>query len=114
MLCYVSKLQFLYLYFRQDCGGNFMFKAITPQYIGNAHGIIIAYDCTRWETLDDVRGWLDFANQHAPAAEKILIGCRSDLESCTCYRHSGNFNTNDEISDGCRKPTEYSIEVRII
>ncbi|OXA64391.1 ras-related protein Rab-13 [Folsomia candida] len=92
--------------FLQDTGGNYVFKAITPQYVRNAQGIIIAYDCTRLETLKSVQGWLDFANLHAPEAEKIIMGCRSDLENCTCYKHTSETNS-------CRKPTKEEVEEEI-
>lgn len=90
--------------FQQDTGGDYNYKAITPQYIRNSHGIIIAYDCHRWSTLRSVPEWVEFANRHAPEAEKVLIGCRSDLVSCVICEKSGN---------PCRKPTMEEIEVSL-
>ena len=42
-------------------------------------GVLLAYDVTRKESLEEVSWWLDFANRSgAESAFKLLVGCKAD------------------------------------
>ena len=63
-----------------DTAGQERFKTITKTYYAGAMGIIIAYDCTRPETFDNVKSWVEIIKLHASEHIALaLIGNKSDL-----------------------------------
>lgn len=71
-----------------DTAGQERFRSITSTYYRGAHGIIILYDLTDSETLDEIKShWLSEIRQHAP--ENVvcyLVGNKSDI------KHTNKFN----------------------
>ena len=57
------------------------FRSIVEQYVRKSDGVLLAYDVTRRESLQEVTFWLDFANRSgAENAFKLLVGCKADRE----------------------------------
>ena len=65
-----------------DTAGQERFRTITQTYYRGAQGIILAYDCTRNESFDNVGNWVrQIENHAAPNVKKILLGNKCDLTS---------------------------------
>lgn len=79
-----------------DTSGQEKFKSITHQYIRGSQGVIIAYDVSNAKSLLHTRSWLQFANEHAPNAVKILVGCKSDLMRWEMHDKDAEVNFNYE------------------
>lgn len=63
-----------------DTAGQERFKTITKTYYAGAMGIIIAYDCTRPESFDNVRSWVEIIRLHASESiALVLVGNKCDL-----------------------------------
>jgi small GTP-binding protein len=63
-----------------DTAGQERFKTITKTYYSGAMGIIVAYDCTRPESFDNVRSWVEIIKLHASEhIALVLIGNKSDM-----------------------------------
>lgn len=63
-----------------DTAGQERFRTITQTYYRGAHGVILAYDCTREESFENISNWVKQVEKHAaPGVEKILIGNKSDM-----------------------------------
>lgn len=65
-----------------DTAGQDRFRSITSSYYRGAHGIIIAFDLTEYETFDNVKMWLKEVEKYADTnnLNLLLVGCKSDLE----------------------------------
>ena len=64
-----------------DTAGQERFRTITQTYYRGAHGVILAYDCTREESFENISNWVKQVEKHAaPGVEKILIGNKSDMK----------------------------------
>jgi small GTP-binding protein len=63
-----------------DTAGQERFKTITKTYYAGAMGIIVAYDCTRPESFENVRSWVEIIKLHASEhIALVLIGNKSDI-----------------------------------
>ena len=63
-----------------DTAGQERFRTITQTYYRGAQGIILAYDCTRTESFENVGNWVRQIENHAsPDVKKILLGNKCDL-----------------------------------
>ena len=63
-----------------DTAGQERFKTITKTYYSGAMGIIVAYDCTRPESFDNIKSWIEMIKLHANENIAIaLIGNKCDL-----------------------------------
>lgn len=63
-----------------DTAGQERFRTITQTYYKGAQGIILAYDCTRTESFQNVGNWVrQIENHAAPDVKKILLGNKCDL-----------------------------------
>ena len=63
-----------------DTAGQERFRTITQTYYRGANGVILAYDCTREESFENISNWVKQVEKHAaPGVEKILIGNKSDM-----------------------------------
>jgi small GTP-binding protein len=63
-----------------DTAGQERFRTITQTYYRGAHGVILAYDCTREESFENISNWVKQVEKHAaPGVQKILIGNKSDM-----------------------------------
>jgi len=64
-----------------DTAGQERFRTITSAYYRGAHGIIMVYDVTNYESFEHMEGWLDEVNRHASEATlKLLVGNKADLQ----------------------------------
>jgi len=64
-----------------DTAGQESFRSITRSYYRGAHGALLAYDITRRETFNHLKGWLAEVKEHSTKDMVImLIGNKSDLE----------------------------------
>jgi small GTP-binding protein len=62
-----------------DTAGQERFKTITKTYYSGAMGIILAYDCTRIESFENIKSWLEIIKLHAnERIALVLIGNKSD------------------------------------
>jgi len=63
-----------------DTAGQERFRTITSAYYRGAHGIIMIYDVTNYESFEHVEEWLNEVNKHASEATlKLLVGNKADL-----------------------------------
>jgi len=63
-----------------DTAGQERFRTITSAYYRGAHGIIMVYDVTNYESFEHVEEWLNEVNRHASEATlKLLVGNKADL-----------------------------------
>lgn len=66
-----------------DTAGQERFKAITNSFYRGAHGIVIVFDLTNWESFANVKHWLEEVNRReGEVVNKLLIGnkCDQDLK----------------------------------
>jgi len=64
-----------------DTAGQERFRTITSAYYRGAHGIIIVYDTTSYDSFSNVQQWLEEINmQSSSSTIKILIGNKCDLK----------------------------------
>jgi len=64
-----------------DTAGQESFRSITRSYYRGAHGALLAYDITRRETFNHLKGWLAEVREHSNKEMVImLIGNKNDLE----------------------------------
>jgi len=64
-----------------DTAGQERFRTITSAYYRGAHGIIIVYDVTTYESFEHVEEWLNEVNRQASDSTlKLLVGNKSDLD----------------------------------
>jgi len=65
-----------------DTAGQERFRTITSSYYRGAHGIIVVYDVTDYESFNNVKQWLHEIDRYAcENVNKLLVGNKSDLES---------------------------------
>jgi Ras-related protein Rab-11A len=63
-----------------DTAGQERFRSITTTYYQGAHGVLIVYDITNYQSFKGVSKWLSELEKYAePSAVKMLIGNKSDL-----------------------------------
>jgi len=63
-----------------DTAGQERFRTITSAYYRGAHGIIMVYDVTNYESFEHVEEWLNEVNRHASEQTlKLLVGNKADL-----------------------------------
>ena len=63
-----------------DTAGQERFKTITKTYYAGSMGIILAYDCTRPESFDNIRSWVEIIKLHANEhIALVLIGNKCDI-----------------------------------
>jgi len=63
-----------------DTAGQERYRTITTAYYRTAQGIILSYDVTNPESLENLKMWVKSIEQHASkTAYRILIGNKSDL-----------------------------------
>ena len=63
-----------------DTAGQERFRTITSAYYRGAHGIIMVYDVTNYQSFKHVEEWLNEINRHCVEnTQKIIIGNKSDL-----------------------------------
>jgi Ras-related protein Rab-1A len=64
-----------------DTAGQERFRTITSAYYRGAHGIIMVYDVTNYESFEHVEEWLNEVNRHASENTlKLLVGNKADLQ----------------------------------
>jgi Ras-related protein Rab-1A len=64
-----------------DTAGQERFRTITSAYYRGAHGIIMVYDVTNYESFEHVEEWLNEVNRHASESTlKLLVGNKADLQ----------------------------------
>ena len=64
-----------------DTAGQERFRSLTSNFFGRADGFALAFDLTRRESFDSVRGWMKDINARAPTdVEVVLCGNKADLE----------------------------------
>ena len=65
-----------------DTAGQERFRTITHNYYRGAHGIMLAYDCTKEESFKNVRQWIKDVRVYAEQnVNLVLIGNKCDLET---------------------------------
>eukprot|EP01080_Neovahlkampfia_damariscottae_P005099 gene5099-8698_t len=77
-----------------DTAGQENFKSITRSYYRGSAGALLVYDITRRDTFQNVKNWLEDAQQYsAKTMITTLIGNKSDLEKlrAVSYEEGENF-----------------------
>jgi len=65
-----------------DTAGQERFRTITSAYYRGADAILLVYDCTNEQSLNNISEWLTEVNKYASeSVPKILVGCKADLDS---------------------------------
>jgi small GTP-binding protein len=63
-----------------DTAGQERFRSITSTYYHGAHGVLLVYDITNYQSFKGVSKWLVELDRYAePSIVKMLIGNKSDL-----------------------------------
>lgn len=63
-----------------DTAGQERYQALIPMYLKGSKIVLIVFDITNVDSFQAVKNhWLEFANESAVDAEKILIGSKLDL-----------------------------------
>jgi Ras-related protein Rab-8A len=63
-----------------DTAGQERYRAITRVYYSGASGVILAYDCTRLASFENIRYWDEEIKSHATQnIAKVLVGTKCDL-----------------------------------
>ena len=81
-----------------DTAGQERFRSINSVYYREVHGVILVYDITQNDTLNNIKSWYDAVKEYAPNAEFIIVGNKSDLKNEQIYEPSG-LNLAEEL--GC-------------
>ena len=64
-----------------DTAGQERFRTLTNNYFKNAHGIIIAYDCTEKKSYDGIKAWVEqIKNNGKNSIPALILGNKCDLE----------------------------------
>ena len=64
-----------------DTAGQERFRTLTNNYFKNAHGIIIAYDCTEKKSYDGIKAWVEqIKNNGKTSIPALILGNKCDLE----------------------------------
>ncbi len=65
-----------------DTAGQERFRALTVNYVHNAHGFIFVYDITNKDSFDNIANWIDLSlDNNKNSIINFLIGNKSDQES---------------------------------
>lgn len=65
-----------------DTAGQERFRTITSSYYRGAHGIIIMYDITNYDSFENIKQWLFEINKYSrEEVNKILVGNKCDLKN---------------------------------
>lgn len=79
-----------------DTAGQDRFRSITSNYYRGAHGMIIAFDITDYESFDDVNMWLSEIDKYSNMATmRLLVGCKADLE----HKRNVSYDTAKNFAD---------------
>ncbi|MBN1800985.1 MAG: GTP-binding protein [Candidatus Lokiarchaeota archaeon] len=63
-----------------DFGGEKKYRIVFPQYIKGASAVLILYDATREDTINDVYNWLELINNNSDTnVVKVLVATKADL-----------------------------------
>ncbi|MGQ4872686.1 MAG: GTP-binding protein [Promethearchaeia archaeon] len=64
-----------------DFGGEKKFRLLFPSYVSGASGVLLLYDITNKESLEDLHNWIEIIdNVPNPPRTKILVEAKVDLE----------------------------------
>jgi small GTP-binding protein len=64
-----------------DTAGQERFRTLTNNYFKNAHGIIIAYDCTEKKSYEGIKAWVEqIKNNGKTSIPALILGNKCDLE----------------------------------
>ena len=64
-----------------DTAGQERFRTLTNNYFKNAHGIIIAYDCTERKSYEGIKAWVEqIKNNGKNSIPALILGNKCDLE----------------------------------
>jgi len=65
-----------------DTAGQERFRTISSTYYRGAHGIIVVYDITNYDSFNNVKRWLTEIDKYAREnVNKLLVGNKVDLAS---------------------------------
>jgi small GTP-binding protein len=62
-----------------DIASQEKFRRFRSSFYQQANGILVVFDLTRRETLENVDGWVQEVREHTESIEMVLIGNKSDL-----------------------------------
>ena len=62
-----------------DTAGQEVFRSLVGFYARDAKGAFILFDVTEKQSFEDLKQWVEFANDQAPNAKIILFGNKIDL-----------------------------------
>ena len=82
-----------------DTAGQDRFRTISSTYYRGAHGAIIVYDVTSFDSFNNVECWLDEMKHHDKDIFKIMVGNKNDsqYDAGTCKMVS--FQDAQELSE---------------
>lgn len=85
-----------------DTAGSEKYQSISGVYYKGADGVLLVYDMTNYQTLENLRNWLSLVRSYiSEDAEIFLIGNKSDLE------HKKKV-TNEDIQEFLDREGKYS------
>jgi small GTP-binding protein len=79
-----------------DTAGQERFKTLARTYYNGAMGIVITYDCTKRESFENVRGWLETIKlQASEHTALVLVGNKADLDDKQVSDQQGRLLAED-------------------
>ncbi len=63
-----------------DTAGQERFRSVTKSFLKGADGIIYVYDVTNKESFDNLKTWINTAEESITDFKKIIIGNKIDIE----------------------------------
>ena len=65
-----------------DTAGQERFRTITQTYFRGTQGVILAYNPSNRDSLDNIHSWMKLVDENCPCGiNKILVGIRENKES---------------------------------
>ena len=85
-----------------DTAGQERFRALTPNYLRNAEGVMLIYDITSTESFEDLKSWLDSLKTHfgeknifipiVIVGNKIDLGDMREIEKNNAIKFANKYN----------------------
>ena len=63
-----------------DTSGEEKYRSISTNLIRNTQGLLIVFDLTNEDSFQNIKDWINAADDYNPNLKKILIGNKLDLE----------------------------------
>nr|ACO15076.1 Ras-related protein Rab-10 [Caligus clemensi] len=81
-----------------DTAGQERFHAVTTSHYKHAHGVVLVYDITNFNSFSNIRKWLRNVEEFGrEGAHLILVGNKLDKEAEREVTHNGGFQLAEDL-----------------